>query len=193
MLAALAQVGRAFIFPAHGDKLTVRTVTEFAPYAGPRSKFYRKYRPFRNFVRDLPRVESLLDLWWYATNVTEGRELPSEFISGEPPIDAPLREILHPWELEVLVREAVLNASDFGTRTLRQWSELAAAINHIRRLDGEAYECSPDPASDILLELHRIVHRQFPWQTMKGIAPIMRVLKVFGASGLEEVVLESWI
>lgn len=155
------------------------------------SKFYRNYRSFRNFVGNLPRVESLLDLWWYATSVTEGRELPSEFISGDPPLDAPLREILHPWELEVLVREVVLNASDFGTRTLRQWSELATAINHIRRLDGEAYECSPDPASDILLELHRIVHRQFPWQTMKGIAPIMRVLKVFGASGLEEVVLRE--
>jgi hypothetical protein len=65
---------------------------------------------------------------------------------------------------------------------------LATAINHIRRLDGAAYESSPDPASEILFELHRIAHRQFPWQTMKGVAPIMRVLKAFGSSGLERVV-----
>ena len=163
-------------------------LADLPPMPDARSRFYRKYRSFRNFVRDLPRFESLQGLWWYAANVTEGRELPSGFIAGEPPMDAPLREILHPWELEALVREVVLNASDFGTRTLRHWGELAKAINHIRRLDGEAYECSPDPGSDILLELHRIIHRQFPWQMMKGIAPIMRVLKVFGASGLEEIV-----
>jgi hypothetical protein len=137
-------------------------------------------------------VPSLVDVWQYSLHVMDDKPLPSNYAIGMSPQAAGvLEEHLYPWELETLVREIVLNASDHGQRSLRVWDDLAVAINHIRRLDGEAFELNPDPSNDVMFELHRIAHRQFPWQMQKGIAPMMRVLKIFGASTVETVVMRE--
>lgn len=88
--------------------------------------------------------------------------------------------------LDTLARELVLNAGPVGSRSLTTWDNLATAINHIKRLDEVASALGrPD---EILLELHRIAHRQFPWQTQMRINPIIRVLKIFGRTAVESIV-----
>ena len=44
---------------------------------------------------------------------------------------------------------------------------------------------------DRLIELHRIAHRQFPWQINEGAAPLMRALKVFGTDAVDRIVVQK--
>jgi hypothetical protein len=99
-----------------------------------------------------------------------------------------LEEHLYPWDLDILAKELVLNAGTGGDRSLKRWNDLAVAINHIRRLDDAAYTQGGGEHADVLLELHRIAHRQFPLQMKVGIGPMMRALKVFGEAAVERIV-----
>src|SRR5579862_6852415 len=100
--------------------------------------FFENYKPFRNYMRRFSLVESLVDVWRYSLNVLDNIPLPPDYAVGKPPFE-PIN------------------------RNLRRWNDLAGAVNHIRRLDDEAYAAFGDQR-DVLLEIHRIVHRQFPWQ-----------------------------
>lgn len=148
---------------------------------------HREYKPFRNYLRQFDLVSSLTDLWCYSLHVMEGLPLPAGYAVGRPPLMRPLKEHLYPWDLDVLARELALNASYRGRRSLRNWNDLAAAINHMRRLDDLAYTEGHDGRRDIMFEMHRLVHRQFPWQMNRGVNPMMRAFKVFGANAIEAV------
>jgi hypothetical protein len=103
----------------------------------------------------------------------------------------PVKELIHPWEVDVLVREIVLNGSHCGQRSIKWWNDLAVAVNHVRRLDEISFTSGSDPSRDVMLEFHRIAHRQFPWQMNKGMAPMMRVLKVFGEAAVQTIVMRE--
>lgn len=122
--------------------------------------FYEDYKPFRNYMRKFSLVESLVDVWRYSLHVLNGAPLPADYAIGKPPFE-PIKRNVWPWELDILAREIVLNATTKGDRSLRRWNDLAGAINHIKRLDNEAYVAFGDQR-DVLLEMHRIVHRQVP-------------------------------
>jgi hypothetical protein len=124
--------------------------------------FYEEYKPFRNYMRRLDLVGSLVDVWCFSVHIMNDRALPPDYEVGRP-FGVSTKDNLWPWDLDILAREIVLNAGNRGDRTLRRWNDFAAAINYIRRLDGDAYSASGESA-DVLFELHRIVHRQFPWQ-----------------------------
>jgi hypothetical protein len=81
--------------------------------------------------------------------------------------------------LDILAREIVLNATTKGDRSFRRWNDLAGAINHIKRVDNEAYMAFGNQR-DLLLEMHRIAHRQFLWQIGVGVDPLMRTYRIFG-------------
>lgn len=145
--------------------------------------FYESYKPFRNYMRRFELVASLIDIWRYALHIIDGQDLPADYATGKPNYE-PVSKYIYPWDLETLSRELVLNACDLGDRSLRRWTDLAPAVNHIRRLDGCAYVLE----HDVMFELHRIAHRQFPWQTDMGVNPMMRAFKVFGERGVEAIV-----
>jgi hypothetical protein len=152
-------------------------------------EFYKEYKPFRNYVRGFDLVSSLVDVWQYSLHVMDDKPLPAGYALGKSSsMTQPIKEMIHPWDLEVLVREIVLNASDYGQRSIKNWNDLAVAINHMRRLDEASFALGKDPSPDVMLELHRIAHRQFPWQMHKGMAPMMRVLKIFGEAAVEKIV-----
>lgn len=153
--------------------------------------FYEDYKPFRNYMRRFDLLTALVDVWRYSLHVIEGLPLPAGYAAGKPLAAGPLVERLYPWDLDILVREVVLNAGRGGDRDLKRWHDLAVAINHLRHLDGAAFEQHPDPQADVIYELHRIAHRQFPWQVNIGINPIMRAFKVFGRSAVEEIVVRE--
>ena len=135
--------------------------------------FYEEYKPFRNYMRRFDLVPGLVDVWCYSLHVMEGQPLPADYAVGALPFK-PLKEHFYPWDLDILARELVLNAGKRGDRSLRTWDHLAVAVNHIRRLDEAAYMDSGTEPSDVIFELHRIAHRQFPWQISVGMAPMMR-------------------
>jgi hypothetical protein len=127
------------------------------------SRFFNEYKPFRNFMRRFDLESSLLDVWHYALFLTDNKPLPPHYdnFRGEYQ-STPLNELVYPWELEVITRELILNASWGGESSLAKWSDLRTAINHVRRLDEASFELSDDKMRDVLIEVHRLAHSQFP-------------------------------
>jgi hypothetical protein len=150
--------------------------------------FYEEYKPFRNYMRRFDLVSSLVDVWCYSRYIIENEPLPPGYAVGmDLRKHGALKEYIHPWDLDLLAREIVLNSGDRADFNLRWWNDLGIAINHLRRLDGAAFE-SGHSQVDIMLEIHRIAHRQFPWQTNIGVIPMMRAFKVFGERAVEAIV-----
>jgi hypothetical protein len=153
---------------------------------------YEDYKPFRNWLRRLDRLQGLIDIWCYSQHVMEGRPLPADYAIGLPVLRfGPLKEHVRPWDLDVLAREIVLNAGSGGGHGLKNWADLATALDHIHRLEGIAFERGDEGPPDVLYELHRIAHRQFPWQIAVAVNPMMRVFKVFGQVGVEAIVVRE--
>ncbi len=151
--------------------------------------FYDEYMPFREFMRRFDLLTSLIDVWCYSCHITEGQPLPSNYAVGLDPLKTgPLKECVHPWELDILAREIVLNAGQRPTYNLKWWNDLASAVNFVRHLDGVAFLQNKSPETDVLFELHRIAHRQFPWQTSGGANPMVRAFKVFGQKAVDVIV-----
>jgi hypothetical protein len=151
--------------------------------------FYDEYKPFRNYMRRFELIQGLVDVWCYSQHVLNARPLPPDYAVGKP-FGVTLNRNLWPWDLDILAREIVLNAGPRGDRSLRNWNHFAEAVNHIRRLDGLAYS-EPGETRDVLFELHRIAHRQFPWQIRTGIGPLMRAMKIFSHPDVEPIVVRE--
>jgi len=150
---------------------------------------YDQYKPFRNYMRQFDLLSSLVDIWRYSLHIMEDEPLPADYAVGKSSLTLnSLKEYLYPWDLDILVKEVVLNAGTQGDRDLKKWRDLATAINHIRLLEDAAFVRSDGEQPDVILELHRIAHRQFPWQTKIGVNPMMRVFKVFGGDAVEAIV-----
>ncbi len=138
--------------------------------------FYDDYKPFRNFMRRFDLETSLLDVWHYALSLNDDKPLPPHYAVAPPAKYqfVSLKTLLHPWELELIARELILNAGVGGDGCLAKWGDLATAVNHVRRLDAAAFELSDDKPRDVLIELHRLAHRQFPWQLKPSRHDILR-------------------
>jgi hypothetical protein len=152
--------------------------------------FHEEYARFRSYIMGFDLVPSLIDVWCYARHIIEDQALEPGYAAGfNPQTMRSLKECLHPWDLDILARELVLNAGSQPTYNLRWWNDLASAINFVRHLDGAAYLLRESPPEDVMHEIHRIAHRQFPWQMgMSGANPMIRVFKVFGEAAVGAIV-----
>jgi hypothetical protein len=146
---------------------------------------YSDYEPFRKYLTQFDRLESLIHIWRYSLVSIDKLILPAGYIANVPPGQDP-NMVPYPWELDLLSREIVLNSFKGGTRRLNNWNDLAGAINHIRRLDGEAFLLGNNGNPDVMIELHRSAHRQFPFADL-GIFPIMRATKVLGDAVIDQI------
>jgi hypothetical protein len=154
--------------------------------------FYEEYKPFRNYMRRFDLVESLVDVWRYSLYVIENQPLPvDDAIRSSVSPFKDLKKHLYPWDLDILARELVLNAGNKGDRSLKMREHFAEAVNHIRRLDDASFRGKGSEPPDVIFELHRIAHRQFPWQISAGIAPMMRALKVYGEIAVDAIVVRE--
>lgn len=154
--------------------------------------FYEEYKPFRNYMRRFDLLSSLVDVWRYSLHIMEDQPLAADYAIGKKPLTSgPLKEHLYPWDLDILAKELVLNAGMGGDRSLKRWNDLVVAINHLRRLDDAAFAQSGSEHADVMFELHRIAHRQFPWQMKAGVNPMMRAFKVFGEAAVQTIVVRE--
>ncbi len=149
---------------------------------------FDRYKPFRNFIRQFPVEQSLVVVWNYLQHVNYDLKLPNELIPRDNrgrPID--LKNLILPWELEILARELVLHAGHAGTRCLTVWNEMARAINCIKELS-EVMDPVEADGYDIMREMHRIAHRQFPWQSLPSSSNLTRYYKIYGGPELSPLV-----
>jgi hypothetical protein len=92
------------------------------------------------------------------------------------------------WELMVLLREVVLNSEGSNLKSINNQADLASVINHIKSFD--EITSNPD-ITNVLLQLHRIAHLQFPWQRSTNINVLLRYLKIYKNGELSEIILEK--
>jgi len=127
------------------------------------------YKPLRNAIRKLCLGDSLGVIRVYVQNLQFGVEIPSDCEVDPEYASATSFQQKAKWitgfHLETLCREIILHAMETGvcTETLRDWKTLARIINKLKHL--EEFIAARFSSSDLLMqELHRTVHRQFPWQ-----------------------------
>ena len=140
---------------------------------------YDLYKPLRNYLRQFSQVESLHVAYCYFQYLQFAVDLPDGL--GRPGFGRKLddRMGLFEWELEVLVREIILNCPPRGAKTLMDWSSFAQAINHVKRIENDVWGRLPDSEDHILWEMHRIAHRQFPWQRKPNHPTVARYFRIF--------------
>jgi hypothetical protein len=130
----------------------------------------------------------------YITHLQFGNPIPNavevhrDFLSAESRVDK--AAWLSEWELETLCREIIIHADSTipSTSSLTQWKVLSKVANELKRFEEFISGKFLSPES-IMLELHRIAHRQFPWQMSNPTAAnLMRYYLVYQYGALGELV-----
>ncbi|KAF0137521.1 MAG: Uncharacterized protein FD152_404 [Xanthobacteraceae bacterium] len=149
------------------------------------------YRPFRRFASTLDVSRSLVGIWrsaCYLDARSLGRNgvFPFPEVRAQFPPDAPFEAQIYPWDLEVLLREVLMHGAFWSSRSLADWQSFATAINHVRRIDNDMGPLQFDgDQSAVLKEIHRIAHRQFPWQSYR-YGNVIRYWRLFSSSALSD-------
>ncbi|ARA80358.1 hypothetical protein [Pseudomonas amygdali] len=71
---------------------------------------YEAYKALRNFARRLNRVDALLQMWSFFQNINHGKQLPANFCRINKKGIPSLKDVIHPWELDILTREVILHS-----------------------------------------------------------------------------------
>lgn len=153
--------------------------------------FYDEYKPFRNYMRKFSLLPGLLNIRQFYLNLLYNKPLPSDYFLKIPSHRRDLKGHIFPWELDILVRELILNSSTDSSLSLSNWSDLGKAVNMLRHLDDVAFDSNPTGSIDAMLELHRIAHRQIVWQIDDGAAPVIRAYKIYGYDEVNEIVIRK--
>lgn len=156
------------------------------------SRVYEAYKPLRNHLRKYNLTQSLADIWTLSDHLANRTQLPRIFDNGQPHW---VKDLVYQWDLAILTREVVLNASPQGVLRLDNFNSLASVINRIRDVENAAtaeyFRTRGDGAQNALASLYATVHRQFPWQRQRQMTTLMRYMKVFGAQAVETVLMQS--
>jgi hypothetical protein len=129
---------------------------------------FGRYKPFRNKVSLLWREDALKVIWAYCQylqlpqfNFPPGIQVLNRFLRDPVP-----QRMISEWELELLAKEVILNSASYNTNgsTLREWKTLATMINMLKELENDIYGAYGSDRK-ILIELIRMAHRQFVWQS----------------------------
>ena len=158
------------------------------------STIFETYKPFRNAIRKLGLADSLAVIRAYMSNLQFNQDIPSDCEVHRDYLSATSRSERAGWiaefHLETICREVVLHAKEFGQAedTLRDWKTLAKIVNHLKNL--EEVIAGRYRMSDLLMqELHRMAHRQFPWQEFRPTAEnITRYHMIYGHPPLTEII-----
>lgn len=140
------------------------------------SNVYEYYKPLRNMMRRCHIEASIVDVWQLSRHILHGGPAPVQ--RGRQPYS--LKPYLYPWDLPTIAREVILHANREGEKRLDSWTSMQTVINAIRRTEGASSGARME-VDDVMQELHRISHRQFPWQQKNDLNGLLRYLKVFGS------------
>lgn len=153
---------------------------------------YEKYKPLRNFLRRLDLENALYVIWAYINILQFNNPLPRdieahpEFLSKR---STPQRG-LYEWELALLARELIVNAQfrpKSGFADLRSWDNLANATNKLKGFENDYWPLIGG-SHNILAEIRRIAHRQFPWQSRPNLSLILRYFKIYSHPDLGHII-----
>ena len=151
---------------------------------------FELYKPFRNNVASLAYDDAFYVIWAYSQYLQiNGFQVPHDievlegFRTQNPP-----QAWISEWELELLAKEVIINASPASARgrTLRSWDTLSEVLNQLKNLENEIYGLFE--YNNVFIELIRVAHRQFGWQSDRPNAvTIIRYFKIFSDPAIDEV------
>lgn len=150
------------------------------------------YKPLRNHLREVSLIPSLGVVRAYLQHLQFGEsfpsdmEVPREFLAAKHHVEKKVYE----WELEVIAREIIINSPVSSTillpKDLRRWTHFSGAINKLKDLENEIAKIYTT-TSNVLLELYRIAHREFPWQSRPNLIWLTRYYKIFSYLELNSI------
>ena len=154
---------------------------------------YNAYKPLRNYLRNFPLHESLKVVHAYIQFLQFKNPFPKDIeVHDKCLLTKRAEKGIYEWELDILAREIILNCPETGSKSLKAWPNLAGAINRIKELENEITIIhSEKVSSNILLELHRTGHRQFPWQRSINNNAMLRYFRIFGTDAFIPIFQEK--
>ena len=154
--------------------------------------FYEQYKPFRNYIRNFEIVDSLNALKHILLFLQEDTPLPSYFCSWHRSNISLMKNHIHSWEIEILIREVILNGNTYGTKTLSVWNHFYKAIEMLQKIENLAATVGSINNKFDNLELDRIIHRQIIWQNDPEGLSITKASMVFGEKTLRKLIEEEY-
>lgn len=147
------------------------------------SQIYQAYKPLRNRLRQHNLTHSLEDLWGISRHIID---------KGPAPVRTrfDLSAYIHPWDIELIARELILNAENTSSWRLNSADKIGDVINAIRRVENEIAKLEPG-IDGVMNVLHRSIHRQFPWQRRNVLHELSRYMKIFGAEEVDRILRSS--
>ena len=153
------------------------------------SKGYDIYKPLRNILRKYDLWSGLFTAYRYMIYLDFQIPLPQHFKpSGLFTKSDNWRKGLLQWEFEILIREIILNCPEKGGHKFKNVKDVSRCINKIKSVENEIYGAHEKEQDDVLYEIVRIAHRQFPWQTGINEAFIGRYHWLYRQEGLDSEV-----
>ncbi len=158
-------------------------------------QIYEMYKPLRNRMRELNIIESLYVIWAYCNHMQfTNSKIPSDIQVDNSFLNPThwAKRNIYEWELEVLTREVILHGEDAGSRkTLKRWDTLVNAVNTLKSIENNIGGIFVNK-NNILSELFRITHRQFPWQQLRPTHEhIIRYYKIFNFPPVSTIVEQT--
>lgn len=156
---------------------------------------YQLYKPLRNHLRKYSLLQSLAVIRAYIQHLQFGTafprdiQVPREFIAADN-----VNKNVYEWELELLVREVIINSPEEGQLDMRRYQDFSSAVNKLKQLS-DAIGGSPAYrqlfTGNVLQELFRISHRQFPWQSKPNTDDFMRYFRIFENAEVNEILVRE--
>lgn len=161
------------------------------------NEIYDDWKPIRNFLRKVDPKNALEVIRYYSlfSGVPgENPPAPPDYIEVNTKVLSRDFIGIFPWDMEVVAREIVYSAEDGTTghvNDLRQWRHFANLMQKLRHLENTITKV--DIRSDnVLLEMFRIGHRQFPHQQdVMSKASIIRYGRLFTHHEVAPIVLDN--
>jgi len=161
------------------------------------SEIYNAWKPIRNYIKDVDPKAALETLRYYSLysgTMDATPPTPPAYIEVDNRILTARNTFLFPWDMEILAREVILLSDQQKTsysHDIRKWRDFANLMNKLRYLEN-AIARTELGEDNVLMELVRISHRQFPFQTsVIGKEIIVRYGKLFTFDEMEPIVLRA--
>ncbi|MFC1538976.1 hypothetical protein ACFL6H_06095 [Candidatus Latescibacterota bacterium] len=153
---------------------------------------YELHKPLRNHLKKVNLLESLYVIWAYEKHLKFGKSFPRDIEVDSGFLNAShwVNKGVFPWELETIAKEIIINSIDpyliDPPKTLRRWPCFRSAINKLKFFENNIVKFHP--VNSELLEMFRIIHREFPWQINNNSIWLYRYYKIFSHEKIDEII-----
>lgn len=152
---------------------------------------YNLYKPLRNHLRAVSVENAFYVIWAYLNFFQFNKTLPSDIQVNEiiTSNQNNARRFLSEWELSLLAREIITNGQESlngPIKNFQDYNYFSSAINKIKEFESNLSKLYINK-NNILTELRRLSHRQFPWQQKPNSVDFIRYYKIYNNSRLKKV------